>query len=222
MRGGDRPAGAEATDRSVTEVPTFDEGFAGTLRPGRRPAVLAIDLMLAYFDPASPFCLPARSCLASAARVLTAARGHRVPVIHTRVQYSSDGSDGGIFVRKVPALEQLFGGGPMSELMPEVAPVGGELVITKQYASAFFGTSLASALVARGVDTVVLVGVSTSGCIRATGVDAVQHGFIPLVVRDAVGDRTRKAHEANLFDLQAKYAEVVGEKAAVAYLEEQR
>ena len=222
MRGGDRPAGAEATDRSVTEVPTFDEGFAGTLRPGRRPAVLAIDLMLAYFDPASPFCLPARSCLASAARVLTAARGHRVPVIHTRVQYSSDGSDGGIFVRKVPALEQLFrwradqradaGGGPGRR----------RLVITKQYASAFFGTSLASALVARGVDTVVLVGVSTSGCIRATGVDAVQHGFIPLVVRDAVGDRTRKAHEANLFDLQAKYAEVVGEKAAVAYLEEQR
>ena len=101
--------------------------------------------------------------------------------------------------------------------MPEVAPVDGELVITKQYASAFFGTSLASTLVARGVDTVVLVGVSTSGCIRATGVDAIQHGFIPLVVRDAVGDRTAQAHEANLFDLQAKYAEVVDERTAMAY-----
>ena len=206
----------------MTEVPSFDEGFAGTLRPGRRPAVLAVDLMHAYFDPASPLCLPSRDCLASAARVLAAARGSGVPVIHTRVEFAPDGSDGGVFVRKVRALEHLFGGGPMSELMPEVAPVDGELVITKQYASAFFGTSLASTLVARDVDTVVLVGVSTSGCIRATGVDAIQHGFIPLVVRDAVGDRTAQAHDANLFDLQAKYAEVVDEKTALAYVEEQR
>lgn len=206
----------------MTEVSNFDEGFAGTLRPGRRPSVLAIDLMRAYFDPASPLCLPSRDCLASAARVLAAARGCGVPVIHTRVEYAPDGSDGGVFVRKVKALEHLYGGGPMSELMPEVAPVEGELVVTKQYASAFFGTSLASTLVARAVDTVVLVGVSTSGCIRATGVDAVQHGFIPLVVRDAVADRTAQAHDANLFDLQAKYAEVVDEKTAVTYLEEQR
>lgn len=206
----------------MTEVPSFDEGFAGTLRPGSRPAVLAIDLMHAYFDPGSPLCLPSRDCLASAARVLGAARGNGVPVIHTRVEYAPDGSDGGVFVRKLQALEHLYGGGPMSELMPEVAPIEGELVITKQYASAFFGTSLASTLVARGIDTVVLVGVSTSGCIRATGVDAVQHGFVPLVVRDAVGDRTAAVHDANLYDLQAKYAEVVDEKTAVAYLEEQR
>jgi nicotinamidase-related amidase len=206
----------------MTDLPGLDEGFAGTLRPGRRPAVLAIDLMRAYFDPASPLCLPSRDCLASGARVLSAARANGVPVIHTRVEFAPDGSDGGVFVRKVPALEHLYGGGPLSELMPEVAPVEGELVITKQYASAFFGTSLASTLVARGIDTVVLVGVSTSGCIRATGVDAVQHGFIPLVVRDAVGDRTPQTHEGNLFDLQAKYAEVVDERTAVAYLEEER
>lgn len=206
----------------MTDVPGLDDGFAGTLRPGRRPAVLAIDLMRAYFDKSSPLCLPSRDCLASGARVLSAARASGVPVIHTRVQFAPDGSDGGVFVRKVRALEQLFGGGPLSELMPEVAPVEGELVITKQYASAFFGTSLASTLVARGIDTVVLVGVSTSGCIRATGVDAVQHGFIPLVVRDAVGDRTPQTHDANLFDLQAKYAEVVDERTAVTYLEEER
>jgi nicotinamidase-related amidase len=200
------------------DVSGFDEGFAGELRPGRRPAVLAIDLMRAYFAPESPLCLPSRDCLASAARVLAAARAHGVPVIHTRVEFAPDGSDGGVFVRKVGALRHLYGGGPLSELMPEVAPVEGELVVTKQYASAFFGTSLASTLVAWGVDTVVLVGVSTSGCIRATGVDAVQHGFIPLVVRDAVGDRTPEVHDANLFDLQAKYAEVVDEATAVAYL----
>ncbi|ADU48340.1 isochorismatase family protein [Intrasporangium calvum] len=206
----------------MTEVPNFDAGFAGTLRPGRRPAVLAIDLMRAYFDPASPLCLPSRDCLASAARVLAAARNNGVPVIHTRVAYAPDGRDGGVFVRKVPALKHLFGGGPMSELMPEVAPVEDELVVTKQYASAFFGTSLASTLVARGADTVVIVGVSTSGCVRASGVDAVQHGFLPLVVRDAVGDRTPETHDANLFDLQAKYAEVVDERTAVTYLEQER
>ena len=206
----------------MTDVWTFDEGFAGALRPGRRPAVLVIDLMRAYFDPGSPLCLPSRDCLASAARVLGVARANGVPVIHTRVEFAPDGSDGGVFVRKVPALEHLFGGGPLSELMPEVAPAEGELVVTKQYASAFFGTSLASTLVARGVDTVVLVGVTTSGCIRASGVDAVQHGFVPLVVRDAVGDRTEHVQDANLFDLQAKYAEVVDESTAVAYLEEER
>lgn len=222
MRGGDRPAGAEAARRPLTGVPTFDEGFAGELRPGRRPAVLAVDLMRAYFDADSPLCLPSRDCLESAARVLAAARGAGVPVIHTRVEFAKDGSDGGVFVRKVSALKHLFGGGPLSELMPEVQPVEGELVITKQYASAFFGTSLASTLVAQGVDTVVIVGVSTSGCVRASGVDAVQHGFIPFVVRDAVGDRTSETHDANLFDLQAKYAEVVDEKTAVAYLEEER
>ncbi len=210
------------TDVPVTDGPGFDEGFAGRLRPGRHPAVLAVDLMRGYFDPASPLCLPSRDCLRSAARVLAAAREHRVPVIHTRVEYAADGSDGGVFVRKVRALETLYGGGPMSELMPEVAPAEGELVVTKQYASAFFGTSLASTLVARHVDTVLLVGVSTSGCVRASGVDAVQHGFVPLVVRDAVGDRTAQAHDASLFDLQAKYAEVVGESTAVSYLEEQR
>ena len=206
----------------VTEVSTFDEGFDGELRPGKRPAVLAIDLMRAYFDPDSPLCLPSRDCLSSGARVLAAARSHGVPVIHTRVELAPDGRDGGIFVRKVPALEHLYGGGPMSQLMPEVAPAEGELVITKQYASAFFGTSIASTLVSQGVDTVVLVGVSTSGCIRATGVDAIQHGFIPLVVRDAVADRTPETHDANLFDLQAKYAEVVDETTAVAYLEAER
>lgn len=202
----------------MTEVSNFDEGFAGTLRPGRRPSVLAIDLMRAYFDPASPLCLPSRDCLASAARVLAAARGCGVPVIHTRVEYAPDGSDGGVFVRKVQALEHLYGGGPMSELMPEVAPVEGELVVTKQYASAFFGTSLASTLHAAGVDTVVVAGVSTSGCVRATAMDALNSGFRPQVVRDACADRTSALHENNLADLDAKYADVVDLAEALTHL----
>ncbi|MEU8225196.1 isochorismatase family protein [Kribbella sp. NPDC048915] len=197
---------------------TFSAGFDGRLAPGSRPALLVVDLMRAYFDPASPMCLPSKDCLESAARVLGAARAADVPVVHTRVAYGPGGVDGGVFVRKVPALQQLFdGGGPMGELMPQVAPAADELVLVKQYASAFFGTTLASTLQAQGIDTVVLVGVSTSGCIRASAVDAIQYGFAPLVVRDAVGDRGQGPHEANLFDLQAKYAEVVGESVVLDY-----
>lgn len=207
---------------SDVPAPEFAHGFAGSLEPGRRPVVLAIDMMRAYFDPASPMCLPSRDCLDSAGRVIEAARGCGVPVIHTRVAFGTDAVDGGLFVRKVPALRQLVGESPMGRLMPEVAPAPDEVVLVKQYASAFFGTSLQSTLSAAGWDTVVLVGVSTSGCIRATGVDAVQHGFVPLVVRDAVGDRDRGPHDAALYDLQAKYAEVVDEKTAIAYLEEVR
>ena len=204
------------TDPLVSAEP----GFGGTLAPGVRPALVLIDLMRAYFEPGSPLCLPDRDCLDAAGRVLAAARRGGIPVVHTRVEYAPDGRDGGVFVRKVPALQHLFGGGPLGELMPEVAPVEGELVVVKQYASAFFGTSLTSTLHADGVDTVAIVGVSTSGCVRATAVDAISHGFVPLVVADAVGDRTPQTQESNLADLRAKYAEVVDEATVAHYLEE--
>ncbi len=200
----------------------FGGGFAGRLEPGRQPVLLVIDMMRAYFDEASQLCLPSWSCLHSASRVLAGAREHGVPVIHTRVEYGPDGIDGGVFIRKVGALRQLIGRGPIGELMPEVAPGPDELVIVKQYASGFFGTSLASTLQASGADTVFIIGVSTSGCVRATAVDALQHGFVPFVVRDAVGDRESGPHEANLYDLQAKYAEVVDEEVALTMLRGQR
>ena len=200
----------------------FAKGFDGTLDLGKRPAVLAVDLMRAYFDPRSALCLPSTACLQSAGRVVDAARRNDVPVVHTRVVYGPDGIDGRLFIRKVPALRQLIGEGPMNELMPDVQPLPSELVLVKQYASAFFGTTLASTLQANGIDTVVIVGVSTSGCIRATAVDALQHGFVPAVVRDAVGDRAPGPHGANLYDLQAKYAEVIHEETALGYLEKHR
>jgi nicotinamidase-related amidase len=135
------------------------------------------------------------------------------------VEYAAGGADGGVFFRKVGALANLVGGSPEGRFMPQVAPRAGETVVVKQYASGFFGTSLASTLTALGVDTTVIAGVSTSGCVRATAVDACQHGFVPLVVRDAVADRDPGPHEANLFDLQAKYAEVIDEPTAVRYLQ---
>jgi maleamate amidohydrolase len=97
----------------------------------------------------------------------------------------------------------------LGEVVPELAPTADEPVITKHYASAFFGTSLASTLRAQGIDCVLLAGMSTSGCVRASGVDALQHGFIPVVIADACGDRHPQPHESNLFDLNAKYADVM-------------
>lgn len=196
----------------------FADGFAGSLRPGRAPAVLVIDMMRAYFDPDSPFCLPDQRSVDAAAEVLAAARKAGVPVLHTLVRYGPGGVDGGIFLQKVPALRLLIGQSPLGEPMPATAPLPDETVVVKQYASAFFGTTLASTLRTLGVDTVLLLGVSTSGCVRATAVDALQHGFVPLIVREAVADREPAVHDASLYDLQAKYAEVVSLGEATAYL----
>ncbi|MEO7007047.1 MAG: isochorismatase family protein [Terrimesophilobacter sp.] len=201
---------------------SFSAGFGGTVVLGRHPVVLSIDLMRSYFDPSSPLCLPSTSSVESAGRIIEAARSAGVPVIHTRTRYGPGGADGGLFIRKVPALEMLIGDNAMNEIMPQVAPSEDELVLVKQYASAFFGTSLSSTLQANGIDTVVIVGVSTSGCVRATAVDAMQFGFISVVVKDAVGDRTQEVHESNLFDLGAKYSEVVDETDVVNYLERDR
>jgi nicotinamidase-related amidase len=194
------------------------EGFGGELGYGARAALILIDIMHSYFEEGSPLCLPSRDSLDSAARVLEAARASGTMIIHTKVVFGPDGVDGGVFIRKIPALRNLIGENLMNEFMPEVAPQPNELVIVKQYASAFFGTTLASTLRASGVDTLLITGVSTSGCVRATGVDAIQHGFIPKVVRDACGDRGPAPHDANLFDLGAKYADVIGETEALTFL----
>ena len=196
-------------------------GFGLALRPGHRPALLVIDFVRAYLVEGSPLYAAAEPARAAAQTLLEAARRAGIPVVHTNVQYQPGGGDGGVFFRKVPALK-CFEAGAHPDLAAFAAglePVAGETVITKQYASAFFGTTLASTLTALGVDTLLIAGVSTSGCVRASAVDACQHGFIPLVVREAVGDRHPAPHEANLFDLQAKYAEVVGLQLALEYLQ---
>jgi maleamate amidohydrolase len=196
-------------------------GFGQSLQPGRRPALLVIDFVRAYLVPGSPLYAGVDAARDACRELLLAARAAGIPVLHTNVQYQPGGRDGGVFFRKVPAL-QSFEAGAHPELAAFAAglePAPGETVITKQYASAFFGTSLASTLTSLGIDTVLIAGVSTSGCVRASTLDACQHGFIPLVVREAVGDRHSAPHEANLFDLQAKYAEVISLSRAKEYLE---
>ncbi len=195
-------------------------GFGHSLSFGKRPALLVIDFVRAYLVKDSPLYAGVEQAHADCRKLLGYARAAAIPVIHTNVSFQPGGRDGGVFFRKVPALK-CFEAGAHPELAAfgeGLEPVAGETVITKQYASAFFGTTLASTLTAMQIDTVLIAGLSTSGCIRASAVDCVQHGFIPVVVREAVGDRAPGPHEANLFDLQAKYAEVVSLAQTHTYL----
>ena len=193
--------------------------FGGSLGFGARPALILVDFVQAYFDPNSPLYAGVEDALASALRIRAAARTAGVPVFHTRVVYREGGADGGVFYRKVPALEVFVQGNPLGAWPEGLEPAEDEIVLSKQYPSAFFGTSLGVVLTERGIDTLIITGLTTSGCVRATCVDAVSHGFVPIVVADACGDRHASPHEANLFDMNAKYADVVGEAAVIDYLE---
>ncbi len=185
---------------------------------GRRPALLMIDFCQGYFDPACDLYSGVEDALASALRVRAAARAAGVPVILTNVVYHPSAIDGGRFYEKAAPLRHFLKGNPMGAWPEGLTPEPDELVISKQYPSAFFGTSLASTLTAMGIDSVLLTGLTTSGCIRASCVDAMSHGFRTTVVAEACGDRHAAPHEANLFDMNAKYADVVGEDDVVAFL----
>lgn len=195
----------------------YSGAFDGSLGFGDNPVLLMIDVCRAYIDPESPLYAGVESSVESMKRLVAAARTADVPVIWTRVEYEPGGADGGYFYKKVPALKLFDRGSKYGEWVAGLEPQAGERVVTKQYPSAFVGTDLAATLHADGVDTVILTGWSTSGCVRASGVDTVSYGFIPIIVREAVGDRHPGPHEANLFDLQAKYGEVVLESDTVDY-----
>ena len=192
--------------------------FDGTLPFGSRPALILIDMVEAYLKPGSPLYAGIEAAVESAARLRAAARAAGIPVIFTNVEYAPGGADGGVFYRKVPALKVFEKGSPLGAFPAVLSPEQGDIVITKRYASAFFATHLAATLTSLGIDTLMIAGVSTSGCVRATALDACQNGFLPFVVREACGDRHAAPHEANLFDLQAKYAEVVNEARALELL----
>lgn len=196
----------------------YSGAFDGQLTFGQHPALLIVDLVMAYLDSGSPLYAGAEDVLASNERLLAAARNGRIPVFFTNVVYQKNGSDGGLLYKKIPALRVFVKGSPLGAFPPTLQPMEHEQIISKQYPSAFFGTSLASSLAAQNIDTLIITGMSTSGCVRATALDALQHGFAPFVVREACGDRHIAPHESNLFDLQAKYAEVISEPEACALL----
>ena len=196
----------------------YKKAYDNRLGFGQRPALILVDFVQAYFDHDCALYAGVEDALASALRVREVARAAKIPVIYTNVVYREDGADGGVFFRKAPVLKNFIVGSSMGDWPLDLQPADDELVISKQYPSAFFGTSLASTLHVMGIDTLIITGVTTSGCIRATCVDTMSHGFIPIVVADACGDRHEAPHEANLFDMNAKYADVVDEAEAIEYL----
>jgi maleamate amidohydrolase len=185
---------------------------------GKKPALILVDFVRAYFDESCELYADVQSELDSALRLREASRNAGIPVIYTNVEFDQGGLLGGRFFQKAMPLKNFVKGSPMGAWADGLTPAEHEVVITKQYASAFFGTSLASMLTALQVDTLIITGVTTSGCIRATCLDSCQHGFIPIVVADACGDRHPAPHEANLFDMHAKYGDVVNEAEALDYL----
>jgi maleamate amidohydrolase len=195
-------------------------GFHAPVGFGRRPALILIDFVMAYYTEGSPLFAGegVETALASALRVLAVARKAGIPRIFTNVVVQPGGLDGGIFYRKSSAMKCFEAGNVLGAWPPGLDPQPGELVISKQYPSAFFGTSLASTLASNGIDTLILTGITTSGCVRATCVDTMSHGFIPIVVREGVGDRAEAPHTANLFDMSAKYADVLPEADVITYI----
>lgn len=198
---------------------SYAQAYSGKLQPGTAPALLLVDMVEAYLQPDSPlFCETAEAALERAAELLEAARRGGRPVVFTNVEYEPGGANGGLFYRKAPVLKVFERGSPLSAFPATLSPREGELVLTKQYPSAFFATGLAEHLRGNKVDTLLIAGFSTSGCIRASALDTLQHGFVPLVVTDACADRHPAPHEANLFDLQAKYAELIDSDFGVSLL----
>jgi maleamate amidohydrolase len=196
-----------------------ERGFGQRQGAGRRPALVVIDLNYAFTDPESPLHCETDGAVSATARLLEAARAGGAPVAFTTLEYDEGAKRvAAAFIAKMPALTLMAPGSRWARIDERVAPRDDEPVLLKLFASAFFGTALQSMLTAAGCDTLVITGASTSGCIRATAVDAVQHGLRVMVPREAVADRAAGAHEASLLDIDAKYGDVVGLDEAIAVL----
>ncbi|OZC55537.1 hypothetical protein CH267_13265 [Rhodococcus sp. 06-621-2] len=207
--------GLESVSETVLDYQA--NGFNGRLGFGSHPALLVVDFVDAYLLPESPMYAGVEDARDSAVRIRDAARAAGIPVIYTVIEYVTP-SEAGLFGRKVAGLSSMIIGSEAAAITEKLTPLPSESVIRKKYASSFYGTNLASDLTLLRRDSIIVIGLSTSGCVRATAVDAMQHGYIPLVVADAVGDRQDGPHRAALFDMDAKYADVVSERDVLEYL----
>jgi len=195
-------------------------GFGGTVPRGKRPAIVVVDLTNGFTDPAYPTGADLSDAVAATSRLIDAGRAAEVPVVFTTISYTDAEIDGGgvAWLRKAPGMRVLGTGTAAAEVDARLPITRADHVIEKKGASAFFGTGLAALLTGLRVDTVLICGATTSGCVRASVVDAVQSGFDVLVPADCVGDRADGPHRANLFDIQAKYGDVIELPDAIGYL----
>jgi len=198
----------------------YGSGFSGAIGFGQKPVVLVIDFINAFTNPASPLGADFTQEVEATRRLLEAARSKKATVVFTTVAYEPGYQDAGFFIRKVPALRVLKIGSEEVKVDPRLDPQYGEHVVIKKYASAFFGTNLASLLTGQGVDTAIITGCTTSGCVRASAVDSLQYGFRTIIPQECVGDRAQGPHQANLFDLRSKYADIVSLQDVLLYLEQ--
>lgn len=188
---------------------------------GQHPAVLVVDMVKAFTQPGTPLTCPLESEIKQTKRILSAARKREIPVIFSTVAYDSQ-IEAGIWSQKVPrgVIRLLIENPGLAEPDPRLERQASESLLVKKYASCFFGTDLVSRLIYIKVDTLIIVGCSTSGCVRATAVDSCSHGFHTIVVAEAVGDRAPAPHIANLFDIDAKYGDVMSVEDVLKYLKE--
>lgn len=194
-------------------------GFANRIGFGEKPALLIVDFINAFTDISCPLGSNLDAEVTATRQILDLFRRKNLPVHFTTTAYEEGFASAGVFIKKVPSLSHLRQGSVLVEIDKRLKPISGETVWEKKYASAFFGTALAAALTANRVDTLMIAGCTTSGCVRASAVDGCQYGFRTIVVRECVGDRSLSAHEANLFDLDAKYADVVLLSEVIEYLQ---
>jgi len=192
-------------------------GFMGVMGYGNKPAVIVVDFSIGFTDLKEPFGGDYSPEIQYANRVLAKARAKSIPIIFTTVAYNHI-DEAGLWINKTRALETLMTGSRSVEIDPRLEVQPNEIVLVKKYASAFAGTSLSSILASKGIDTVLIAGVTTSGCVRATVVDAMQSGFRPIVIKEAVGDRAKEPHEANLFDINSKYGDVRSVDDVIDYI----
>lgn len=196
-------------------------GFGAPVRRGERPAIVVVDLTHGFTDPAAPTGADLSDVVAATAELIAAGRPAGVPVVFTTIAYTPAEADGDAvtWLTKAPGMRALREGTRAVAVDDRLPVEPGDHLVTKKGASAFSGTTLAALLAGLRVDTVLVCGATTSGCVRATAVDAVQNGFSVLVPRQCVGDRAQAPHEANLFDIQAKYGDVIELSDAIGYLQ---
>lgn len=195
-------------------------GFGQRIGYGERPALIVIDLIRGFTDARAPLGSDLTPQVGHVQRVLTVARRARIPIFYTAVSYEEQElGDAGIWARKITTLGSLAAGSIGTEIDPRLGRLPNEPIIWKKYASAFFGTDLLSRLTSRRVDTVLIAGCTTSGCVRATTVDALQNGLRPIVLREAVGDRDQTAHNQSMLDMDSRYADVVDVDDAIRFIE---
>ncbi|GAA4703593.1 N-carbamoylsarcosine amidohydrolase [Pseudonocardia yuanmonensis] len=198
---------------------TYDRaGFGAPVRRGERPAIVVVDLTKGFTDPAYPTGADLTEVVAATSRLVTAAAAAEVPVVYTTIGYTPAELDTVVWLDKAPGMRALAVGSEAVEIDDRLPCSDADHLIMKKGASAFFGTGLAALLASVKADTVIVCGATTSGCVRATAVDALQSGYPVLVPRECVGDRASGPAEANLFDIQAKYGDVISLDDALAYV----